>query len=169
MSGGQDIRGRVSGKWDAQGRTSRRGDDAGGPEHPDVRAELDGVLNRELWKRRVSTGLAASIVLMLLLPQHLLFRTDEKTEQSMPIDGTGLLHTIWLYRNHSELEMPLEHAEHPTDDSLHDVEMNQKAKVNWDTSNEFCTCNYACASLAVPELHDLKGRDAALHYQGDQR
>ncbi|KAJ6561859.1 hypothetical protein B0H19DRAFT_1068579 [Mycena capillaripes] len=37
----------------------------------------------------------------------------------LPIEGTGLLHAMWLYRNHSELETLLEQVAHPTDDNLH--------------------------------------------------
>ncbi|KAJ7198897.1 hypothetical protein B0H12DRAFT_1291944 [Mycena haematopus] len=33
-------------------------------------------------------------------------------------DGTGILHTIWLYRNHPELGRMLEQVEHPTDENL---------------------------------------------------
>ncbi|KAJ7200664.1 hypothetical protein B0H12DRAFT_1081175 [Mycena haematopus] len=66
----------------------------------------------------ISTGLVASIVLMLLSLEHLLFRPDEITEQDIPIDGTGLLHVIWLYRSHPELELLLEQVEQPTDDNL---------------------------------------------------
>ncbi|KAJ6484078.1 hypothetical protein C8R45DRAFT_1099239 [Mycena sanguinolenta] len=37
---------------------------------------------------------------------------------SFPIEGTGMLHSIWLYRNHRELERLLAQVEHPTDDHL---------------------------------------------------
>jgi hypothetical protein len=60
---------------------------------------------------------------MLLSLEHLLFSQDEKTEQDLPIDGTGLLHAIWLYRNHTELEVLLEQVEHPTDDNLRNAGM----------------------------------------------
>ncbi|KAJ7462956.1 hypothetical protein FB451DRAFT_467725 [Mycena latifolia] len=69
----------------------------------------------------LSIGLIASMALMLLSLQHLLHRRDEKAEQDMSIDGTGLLHAIWLYRNHPELEVLLEQVEHPTDDNLRDA------------------------------------------------
>jgi hypothetical protein len=35
----------------------------------------------------------------------------------MPIDGIGLLHAIWLYRNHPELETIIEQVEHLTDNN----------------------------------------------------
>ncbi|KAJ7920478.1 hypothetical protein B0H13DRAFT_2422460 [Mycena leptocephala] len=41
--------------------------------------------------------------------------TDEK---DMSVDGTGIIHVIWLYRNHPELDSLLEQVEHPTDDNL---------------------------------------------------
>ncbi|KAJ7312466.1 hypothetical protein DFH08DRAFT_897062 [Mycena albidolilacea] len=66
----------------------------------------------------VSIGLAGSIVLMLLSLQYSLLRIHHENEQDLPIDGTGLLHAIWMYRNHPELELFLEQVDHPTDDNL---------------------------------------------------
>ncbi|KAF7354158.1 hypothetical protein MVEN_01103400 [Mycena venus] len=66
----------------------------------------------------VSIGLAGSVVLMLLSLQHSLLRTRHEDEHNLPIDGTGLLHAIWLYRNHPELELLLDQVAHPTDDNL---------------------------------------------------
>ncbi|KAJ6582222.1 hypothetical protein B0H19DRAFT_1252339 [Mycena capillaripes] len=71
----------------------------------------------------LSIGLIASIALMLLSLQYLLHPGDEKAEQDVPVDGTGLLHAIWLYRNHPELEVLLEQVERPTDDNLRDAGM----------------------------------------------
>lgn len=34
------------------------------------------------------------------------------------INGTGILHAIWMYRNHPELQKMLEQVEHPTDENL---------------------------------------------------
>ena len=39
-------------------------------------------------------------------------------DKDLPIDGTGILHTMWLYRNHPDLQELLEHVEHPTDENL---------------------------------------------------
>ncbi|KAJ7144492.1 hypothetical protein C8R44DRAFT_973968 [Mycena epipterygia] len=67
----------------------------------------------------VFAGLAASIAILLLSLPHSLFHGDgKKDEEDSPVDGTGLLHAIWLYRNHPELETLLEHVEQPTDDNL---------------------------------------------------
>ncbi|KAJ7115671.1 hypothetical protein C8R44DRAFT_793142 [Mycena epipterygia] len=63
----------------------------------------------------VSTGLAASVTLILL---SLLMQRGAKDDKDLPIDGTGMLHSMWLYRNHPELETLLENVEHPTDDNL---------------------------------------------------
>ncbi|KAJ7105177.1 hypothetical protein C8R44DRAFT_942960 [Mycena epipterygia] len=63
----------------------------------------------------VSAGLSASIALMFL---SLLFQRGSKDDQILPIDGTGILHVIWLYRNHPELEILLDQVENPTDDNL---------------------------------------------------
>ncbi|KAJ7135517.1 hypothetical protein C8R46DRAFT_615794 [Mycena filopes] len=67
-----------------------------------------------LMRAQVAGGLAVSIILMaLVLPMLLLQRNDD-----LPIDGTGILHTIWLYRNHPELETLLYQVEEPTVDNL---------------------------------------------------
>jgi hypothetical protein len=66
---------------------------------------------------QVAAGLAVSISLTLLsLPS--IFHRDTKDNQDIPIDGTGMLHAIWLYRNHPKLETLLEQVDHPTDDNL---------------------------------------------------
>jgi hypothetical protein len=41
--------------------------------------------------------------------------TDDKDRL---VDGTGILHAIWLYRNYPELDTLLEKVKHPTDDNL---------------------------------------------------
>jgi hypothetical protein len=55
---------------------------------------------------------------MLLSLQHSLPRAHHGEEPDLPIDGTGLLHAIWLYRKHPELELLLEQVAHPTDNNL---------------------------------------------------
>ncbi|KAJ7848909.1 hypothetical protein B0H13DRAFT_1906509 [Mycena leptocephala] len=69
--------------------------------------------------RQVIGGLVVSIVLTLLsLPITLSFHRDTNNAQDVPIDGTGILHAIWLYRNHPELEGLVGQVEHPTDHNL---------------------------------------------------
>ncbi|KAJ7855246.1 hypothetical protein B0H13DRAFT_2357984 [Mycena leptocephala] len=64
----------------------------------------------------VGTGLAVSIVLLLLtLPSSLAHRGNGT---DIPIEGTGMLHSMWLYRNHPELETLLQKVDHPTDKNL---------------------------------------------------
>ncbi|KAJ6561866.1 hypothetical protein B0H19DRAFT_1259507 [Mycena capillaripes] len=64
----------------------------------------------------VLVGLAVSVLLLLLsLPSSLLHRGNDA---KLPIEGTGLLHAMWLYRNHPELETLLEQVTHPTNDNL---------------------------------------------------
>ncbi|KAJ7437394.1 hypothetical protein FB451DRAFT_178349 [Mycena latifolia] len=71
----------------------------------------------------ISVGLAASIALLLLsLPYSLLHR-DKENDRDLPLDGTGILHAMWLYRNHPELEKLLEQVEHPTNDNLRSAGM----------------------------------------------
>ncbi|KAJ7837059.1 hypothetical protein B0H14DRAFT_2792720 [Mycena olivaceomarginata] len=66
----------------------------------------------------ISIGLAGSVGLMLLSFQHSLPCAHHETEQDLLIDGTGLLHAIWLYRNQPELELLLEQVALPTDSNL---------------------------------------------------
>jgi hypothetical protein len=61
--------------------------------------------------------LAASVALMLLSLEHLLWLPEGKEGHDLPIDGTGLLYVIWLYRNHPELEVHLKQVEYPTEDN----------------------------------------------------
>ncbi|KAJ7091742.1 hypothetical protein C8R44DRAFT_750382 [Mycena epipterygia] len=68
----------------------------------------------------IAGGLAASIALALLALPHSL-RT--KGEEETLVHGTGVLHAIWLYRNHPELDAVLEQVEHPTDKNLRSAGM----------------------------------------------
>ncbi|KAJ7662606.1 hypothetical protein DFH06DRAFT_1190436 [Mycena polygramma] len=70
----------------------------------------------------IAGGLVASIVLTLLAIPSLLPLRGAK-EQNIPIDGTGFLHAIWLYRNNPELETLLPQAEHPTATNLREAGM----------------------------------------------
>ncbi|KAJ7721331.1 hypothetical protein B0H14DRAFT_3170330 [Mycena olivaceomarginata] len=63
----------------------------------------------------VSAGLAASLILTMLALASL---RGQNEDDGLPLNGTGILHTIWLYRNHPELETLLEQVEHPTDENL---------------------------------------------------
>jgi hypothetical protein len=47
----------------------------------------------------------------------------KEEEANRQLDGTGILHTIWMYRNHAELAAILEQVEHPTDNNLRDAGM----------------------------------------------
>ncbi|KAJ7486745.1 hypothetical protein FB451DRAFT_1534777 [Mycena latifolia] len=69
----------------------------------------------------VVAGLAASIALMLLSLPYSLFSGGAHEDSDLPMNGTGILHAIWLYRNHPELETLLEQVEHPTDDNLREA------------------------------------------------
>jgi hypothetical protein len=54
---------------------------------------------------------------MLLALPSLLFEQGSD-ERNPSVNGTGILHTIWMCRNHPELDALLEQVEHPTDDNL---------------------------------------------------
>ncbi|KAJ6592208.1 hypothetical protein DFH09DRAFT_1073277 [Mycena vulgaris] len=69
----------------------------------------------------VIAGLVASIALALLSLPSTIFHQKTQDDQHIPIDGTGILHAIWLYRNRPELETLLEQVEHPTDKNLREA------------------------------------------------
>jgi hypothetical protein len=58
---------------------------------------------------------------ILSLPSSLFHSINIK--KTSPLDGTGILHAMRLYRNHPELDMVLEQVEHPTDENLFDAGM----------------------------------------------
>ncbi|KAJ7240938.1 hypothetical protein C8J57DRAFT_1527270 [Mycena rebaudengoi] len=77
-----------------------------------VRARLD------LSIVAVVGGLAASIILLAVSVQFLQFREWGRTKGAAHIDGTSLLHAIWLYRHHPALETLLEQVDTPTSINL---------------------------------------------------
>ncbi|KAJ7921308.1 hypothetical protein B0H13DRAFT_2656013 [Mycena leptocephala] len=80
----------------------------------------------------VAVGLAASIGLMVLALPFSLFPIHDD-QHHITIDGTGLLHAIWLYRNHPELSTLLDQVEHPTDGDLREAGMPQQRSPLWPT------------------------------------
>ncbi|KAJ7123478.1 hypothetical protein C8R44DRAFT_875668 [Mycena epipterygia] len=70
----------------------------------------------------IAAGLVASIFLTLLsLPSSLFHST--KYGDDIPVDGTGILHTMWLYRNHPELATLLPQVEYADNRSLREAGM----------------------------------------------
>ncbi|KAJ7083461.1 hypothetical protein C8R44DRAFT_992020 [Mycena epipterygia] len=74
----------------------------------------------------VVAGLGASVALLLLSNPHSIFRHAEEDRQDSVVDGTGLLHAIWLYRNHPELETLLDQVKYPTDENLREAGMAER-------------------------------------------
>ncbi|KAJ7911718.1 hypothetical protein B0H13DRAFT_2328098 [Mycena leptocephala] len=77
-----------------------------------VRARLD------LSIVAVAGGLAASIILLAVTAQFLQFREWGRTKGAAHIDGTSLLHAIWLYRHHPEIKTLLDQVDTPTSINL---------------------------------------------------
>ncbi|KAJ7198894.1 hypothetical protein B0H12DRAFT_1081476 [Mycena haematopus] len=105
----------------------------------------------------VSAGLVVSIVLMAV---SLPLLRQSKFDEDLPIDGTGILHVIWLYRNHPELERMLEQVEHPTDENLRAagmVRMRLVCKRDKDNMHEvfYVSDGYRDAAESSFELSDL--------------
>ncbi|KAJ7195860.1 hypothetical protein C8J57DRAFT_1421401 [Mycena rebaudengoi] len=66
---------------------------------------------------------AASLMLSLVSLLFIDLRGPATREGELEVDGTGVLHTIWLYRDHPELDTRLEQVEHPTDENLREAGM----------------------------------------------
>ncbi|KAJ6566922.1 hypothetical protein B0H19DRAFT_1374294 [Mycena capillaripes] len=90
----------------------------------------------------VSVGFAASLVLLLLsLFLAAKDNSDADLDTNVTIEGTGMLHAIWLYRNHPELETLLEQIEHPTTHNLRKAGMTlmiKKLRSNLEVTDSFC-------------------------------
>ncbi|KAJ7843937.1 hypothetical protein B0H13DRAFT_2364535 [Mycena leptocephala] len=84
----------------------------------------------------VSAGLAISITLRLLAIASLLFYQRSTDDKDRSVDGTGILHAIWLYRYHPELDSLLEKVEHPTDDNLRAAGLVQTKSVGGSEEEE---------------------------------
>ncbi|KAF8142807.1 hypothetical protein K438DRAFT_1946148 [Mycena galopus ATCC 62051] len=67
-------------------------------------------------------GAVTSATLLLLSLQFLVFRKTTAPENDV-VSGMGMLHIMWLYRNHPELETQLEQVVHPTDANLRQAGM----------------------------------------------
>ncbi|KAJ7935839.1 hypothetical protein B0H13DRAFT_1853952 [Mycena leptocephala] len=68
----------------------------------------------------VAAGLVISILLLFLTLPTSLHRGG-----GTAIEGTGILHPMWLYRIHPELETLLQQVDHPTDDNLRAAGMSR--------------------------------------------
>ncbi|KAJ7795989.1 hypothetical protein B0H14DRAFT_2917004 [Mycena olivaceomarginata] len=68
-------------------------------------------------------GLAASVALFLLSLRYSLFSKSHQYQTDNPINGTGILQAIWLYRNHPELETQLDQVYNPTEANLREAGM----------------------------------------------
>ncbi|KAJ7506034.1 hypothetical protein B0H11DRAFT_328788 [Mycena galericulata] len=68
----------------------------------------------------VTAGLVISVVLLVVSLQ---FWKVHDNKDEVVIDGTGILHAMWLYQNHPELKAPLEEVEHPTNNNLREAGM----------------------------------------------
>ncbi|KAF7336351.1 hypothetical protein MVEN_02183600 [Mycena venus] len=66
----------------------------------------------------VVIGLGASIALAWISLRYSLYHGVPREAEDVTIDGTGILHTIWLYRKQPELGKLLKQVDHPTDKSL---------------------------------------------------
>jgi hypothetical protein len=72
---------------------------------------------------QVAAGLAASMALLLLSRPASVFQKGGQGDSDIPIEGTGLLHAIWMYRNHEELKSLLPHVDNPTTTNLREAGM----------------------------------------------
>ncbi|KAF8148738.1 hypothetical protein K438DRAFT_1989101 [Mycena galopus ATCC 62051] len=73
----------------------------------------------------IVTGLCVSILLTVLSIPSLIPPAPIRGAGYVPIDGSGMLHAIWMFRNHPELETLLPQAEDPTTNNLREAAMDQ--------------------------------------------
>ncbi|KAF7367591.1 hypothetical protein MSAN_00822400 [Mycena sanguinolenta] len=66
----------------------------------------------------VLVGLATSIALSWISLQYSVYHGVPRHAEDVTVDGVGILHTIWLYRNERELEGLLKQVEYPTNKNL---------------------------------------------------
>ncbi|KAJ7436264.1 hypothetical protein B0H11DRAFT_2294984 [Mycena galericulata] len=71
----------------------------------------------------VLVGLAVSIILSVLSIPFSVWQNARTHFRDTPLDGTGFLHAIWLYRNDPELENALVQVRSPSDDNLREAGM----------------------------------------------
>ncbi|KAJ7822834.1 hypothetical protein B0H14DRAFT_3731117 [Mycena olivaceomarginata] len=90
------------------------------PSNSPIMLEGNATVNTLLTQVRVdiTAGLAISIALILLSLPFSIPCKHAKPEIDIPIDGVGILHAIWLYRNHPQLETLPKQVDHPTDNNL---------------------------------------------------
>ncbi|KAJ7889748.1 hypothetical protein B0H13DRAFT_1887860 [Mycena leptocephala] len=84
--------------------------------------------------------LVTSATLLLVSLQYLDFRKTQMLVENMEIDGTGILHIIWLYRNHQGLQSALDQVGSPT---------NQKLQEGWQERVMVPETNILNAELLV--------------------
>ncbi|KAJ7662609.1 hypothetical protein DFH06DRAFT_355995 [Mycena polygramma] len=77
-------------------------------------------------------GLCASVFVTTLAFPSLLGRHGAKNND-LPIDSTGILHTMWLYRNHPALRTTLQQIELPTTNGLRKAGMIRTKVYNGDS------------------------------------
>ncbi|KAF8148748.1 hypothetical protein K438DRAFT_2027465 [Mycena galopus ATCC 62051] len=75
----------------------------------------------------IAGGALASAILLLVSLQFLDFRKSGEHDDDIAISGMGMLHAIWLYREHPELEKLLEQVVEPTDAPVPESDKGQ----NW--------------------------------------
>ncbi|KAJ6488783.1 hypothetical protein C8R45DRAFT_992857 [Mycena sanguinolenta] len=99
------------------------------PRNPSLLLQGEAIVTAGLTRTRLnlsiiaaSIGLFTSVFLLLLSFQSLHFR-NRRGPKETHVEGTGILHIIWLYRNHPDLETLLQQAEHPTDRNLREAGM----------------------------------------------
>ncbi|KAJ7674473.1 hypothetical protein B0H14DRAFT_3178118 [Mycena olivaceomarginata] len=102
-------------------------------------------------KLQTAGGLAASVALFLLSLRYSLFSKSHKYQTDNPIDGTGVLQAIWLYRNHPELETQLDQVDNPTETNLRKAGMVRTRLVGaGQRSQESCE-----AALSPPQIFTM--------------
>ncbi|KAJ6467345.1 hypothetical protein C8R45DRAFT_938692 [Mycena sanguinolenta] len=137
---------------------------------PPTLAKGQALVTRNVIKIRtdVSVGLAVSIALSLLSLQLL---PRDSAEGEAQIGGTGILHSIWLYRNHPTLPELLKQVEHPSDENLRKAGMRNIFALPDPTSCEGLKSDSVVGPAEVIEAIDgrFSNYDAESERERDSR
>ncbi|KAJ6514660.1 hypothetical protein DFH09DRAFT_1431637 [Mycena vulgaris] len=117
----------------------------------------------------VAVGFAASTCLALISLRHSIFQKMSTNDDNLTIDGTGILHTIWLYRNHPQLNRVLEQVHHPSDENLRKAGMvktsfgGSRPKPTDMGSFDWAEDTVADTTLPTENVSDSVARDRVAH------
>ncbi|KAJ7203917.1 hypothetical protein C8J57DRAFT_1407760 [Mycena rebaudengoi] len=108
---------------------------------------------------RVAVGFAASTVLIIVSLRYSLNQKQFSNDEDLAIDGAGILHTIWLYRNHPDLDKVLTQVSHPSNDNLRQAGM---------VTTDFCGLQLRQAGTALLDFIEDSASNSHPHQERER-